>query len=159
MIGTIYSWCQKQDNKQREAFPAPYQPLPSVSVHLCCCSSGFADQEIKKALFALPGNVLNGLVTTGQPKRPNWWFIRVANRCRKWDLPSLLAHRTNGGRLNICKGAMFTGPVTWVINISTRSTWPRCWALASTTSCPTATTSQALRACCSAACTMGIHIW
>ncbi|KAL3578954.1 hypothetical protein D5086_020458 [Populus alba] len=72
MIGAIYSRFQKQDNKQRDAFPVPFPPFPSVSVHLCCCSSGFADQEIKKALFALPGNVLNGLVTTGQPKGSNW---------------------------------------------------------------------------------------
>jgi hypothetical protein len=121
----------------------------------------FCRPRDQKSLFCtFPSNVLKCLPCynwTG--KEAKLMTHPGGQSSRKWDLPTLLAHCTNGGRLDICKGAIFTGPVAWLINVSTRATWPRCWALASTSSCPTATTSQALRACHSAACTMGIHIW
>ena len=97
MIGTIYSWCQKQDNKQREAFPAPYQPLPSVSVHLCCCSSGFADQEIKKPFLHSLAMFLTALLQLdsqrGQTGDSSGWPIDVGNEIyrRCWHIAQMVA--------------------------------------------------------------------
>ena len=87
-----------QDNKQREEFPFPFPPF---SVLLCCCSSGFADQEITIALFwTLPGNVLKGLPSLLQldsqrgqsgdlPRQPINVGNEIYRRC--WHIAQMVA--------------------------------------------------------------------